>query len=56
MVSFSLCNRAAKETDSWLSDPRYEEEVSGCTASVAIVSAKKIYVVCWKLCRGGVLR
>lgn len=26
-------------------DPRYEEEVSGCTASVGIVSAKKIYVV-----------
>lgn len=32
-------------------DPRYEEEVSGCTASVAIVSAKKIYVVCWRLCQ-----
>ncbi|PBP18624.1 putative protein phosphatase 2c protein [Diplocarpon rosae] len=28
-----------------LSDPRYEEEVSGCTASVAIVSATKIFVV-----------
>jgi len=27
-----------------LNDPRYEEEVSGCTASVAIVSASKIYV------------
>ncbi|KAH7350854.1 phosphatase 2C-domain-containing protein [Rhexocercosporidium sp. MPI-PUGE-AT-0058] len=27
-----------------LNDPRYEEEVSGCTASVAIVSAKKIFV------------
>lgn len=27
-----------------LNDPRYEEEVSGCTASVGIVSAKKIYV------------
>jgi len=27
-------------------DPRYEEEVSGCTASVGILSAKKIYVVC----------
>lgn len=27
-------------------DPRYEEEVSGCTASVAIVSSKKIFVVC----------
>jgi hypothetical protein len=26
-------------------DPRYEEEVSGCTASVGILSAKKIYVV-----------
>ena len=29
-----------------LLDPRYEEEVSGCTASVAILSATKIYVVC----------
>ncbi len=29
-----------------LLDPRYEEEVSGCTASVAIVSATKIFVVC----------
>ncbi|PVH85335.1 protein phosphatase-like protein 2C [Cadophora sp. DSE1049] len=27
-----------------LNDPRYEEEVSGCTASVAIVSATKIFV------------
>ncbi|TKA81532.1 Protein phosphatase 2C 2 [Cryomyces minteri] len=27
-----------------LSDPRYEEEVSGCTASVAIISKDKIYV------------
>jgi len=27
-----------------LSDPKYEEEVSGCTASVAIVSKDKIYV------------
>ncbi|KAI9048519.1 hypothetical protein LZ554_007352 [Drepanopeziza brunnea f. sp. 'monogermtubi'] len=27
-----------------LSDPRYEEEVSGCTASVAIVSATQIFV------------
>ncbi|KAG4443455.1 hypothetical protein IFR05_001025 [Cadophora sp. M221] len=27
-----------------LNDPRYEEEVSGCTASVAIVSSKKIFV------------
>ena len=33
------------ETDSYTVDPRYEEEVSGCTASVGIVSAKKIYVV-----------
>ena len=28
-----------------LPDPKYEEEVSGCTASVAIVSATKISVV-----------
>lgn len=27
-------------------DPRYEEEVSGCTASVGIISSTKIYVVC----------
>ncbi|KAH8596354.1 protein phosphatase-like protein 2C [Bisporella sp. PMI_857] len=27
-----------------LNDPRYEEEVSGCTASVAILSAKQIFV------------
>jgi len=27
-------------------DPKYEEEVSGCTASVGIISENKIYVVC----------
>jgi protein phosphatase PTC2/3 len=27
-------------------DPDYEEEVSGCTASVAILSKSKIWVVC----------
>lgn len=27
-----------------LNDPRYEEEVSGCTASVGIISSKKIFV------------
>ena len=27
-------------------DPKYEEEVSGCTASVGIVSREKIWVVC----------
>lgn len=26
-------------------DPRYEEEVSGCTASVGLISKTKIYVV-----------
>lgn len=26
-------------------DPKYEDEVSGCTASVAIVSKTHIYVV-----------
>jgi hypothetical protein len=26
-------------------DPKYEEEVSGCTASVGIVTHDKIYVV-----------
>lgn len=34
------------ETDLYYLDPRYEEEVSGCTASVGILSSKKIYVVC----------
>lgn len=34
------------ETDLCLPDPRYEEEVSGCTASTAIVSSKQIFVVC----------
>ena len=28
-----------------LADPKYEEEVSGCTASVGIVTHDKIYVV-----------
>lgn len=26
-------------------DPKYEEEVSGCTASVGIITNNKIYVV-----------
>lgn len=26
-------------------DPKYEEEVSGCTASVSLISESKIYVV-----------
>jgi hypothetical protein len=30
-------------------DPRYEEEVSGCTASTGIISQKKIWVVCYDL-------
>lgn len=29
-----------------MTDPKYEEEVSGCTASVGIISKDKIYVVC----------
>lgn len=28
-----------------LADPKYEEEVSGCTASVGIITHDKIYVV-----------
>lgn len=28
-----------------MTDPKYEEEVSGCTASVGIISKDKIYVV-----------
>lgn len=28
-----------------LVDPKYEEEVSGCTASVGLISNTKIYVV-----------
>lgn len=27
-------------------DPKYEEEVSGCTASVGVISRDKIWVVC----------
>ena len=26
-------------------DPKYEEEVSGCTASVGLISESKIYIV-----------
>lgn len=33
-----------KETD--LLDPKYEEEVSGCTAAVSVISKNKIWVVC----------
>lgn len=40
------------ETDSRFADPRYEEEVSGCTASVAILSAKQIFVVSARNFRG----
>lgn len=45
-VSLHTYTRGIWETDSCFVDPRYEEEVSGCTASVAIVSSKKIFVVC----------
>jgi hypothetical protein len=31
--------------DCRLPDPKYEEEVSGCTASVGIITHDKIYVV-----------
>jgi hypothetical protein len=31
-------------------DPKYEEEVSGCTASVGLISKTKIHVVSWLLC------
>lgn len=27
-------------------DPKYEEEVSGCTACVSLVAGKKLYLVC----------
>jgi hypothetical protein len=40
--SAELNARSLTET----SDPKYEEEVSGCTASVGIISKTKIYVVC----------
>lgn len=46
MVSMFEYSRVSLETDSCFADPRYEEEVSGCTASVGIVSGSKIYVVC----------
>lgn len=29
-----------------LTDPKYEEEVSGCTACVGFIAGKKLYVVC----------
>lgn len=32
-------------SDRLRTDPRYEEEVSGCTASTAIISKHKIWVV-----------
>lgn len=36
-----------------VTDPRYEEEVSGCTASVGILTHDKIYVVCYDLPASG---
>jgi hypothetical protein len=51
MVSKFKVYLEAMETDSCSPDPRYEEEVSGCTASVGILSSKKIYVVCGKASR-----
>lgn len=45
MVSMIEINNRCAEADLCSADPRYEEEVSGCTASVAIVSGKKIFVV-----------
>ena len=35
-----------------LPDPKYEEEVSGCTASVGIITKDKIYVVCIDVSNG----
>lgn len=29
----------------WMIDPRYEEEVSGCTACVGLINDEKIYIV-----------
>lgn len=34
------------QADAGPTDPKYEEEVSGCTASVGVLSKDKIYVVC----------
>ncbi len=35
------------DADEWhCIDPKYEEEVSGCTSTVGIVTKDKIYVVC----------
>jgi hypothetical protein len=31
----------------WTIDPRYEEEVSGCTACVGLINDEKIYIVCF---------
>ena len=33
------------QADSCFLDPRYQDEVSGCTASVGIISQEKIFVV-----------
>ena len=32
--------------DEYCTDPKYEEEVSGCTATVGIITHDKVYVVC----------
>lgn len=33
-------------TDKITTDPKYEDEVSGCTACVSLIVDNKLYVVC----------
>ena len=44
MVSFELAIGSANLISVYI-DPKYEEEVSGCTASVGLISKTTIYVV-----------
>ena len=37
--------RHCVEVTNFSADPKYEEEVSGCTASVGLISSTKIFVV-----------
>jgi hypothetical protein len=41
-VTRAALHRSANPLDP---DPKYEEEVSGCTATVGVISKDKIYVV-----------
>jgi hypothetical protein len=45
MVSTSILGLSSIVTANVIIDPKYEEEVSGCTASVAVISKAHIWVV-----------